>query len=240
MTGHPVQPDRSRHRGRKDELRATLADRNHAALRAWGATDRNPLRTLHMLLWDQQALLRWRAIEAIGLLVRDRFANQTDLLREFVRKLIWSMNDESGSLCPHAPEAIAEILFHSTTLRTEFLEPWLSYLDEEPFEIGMRAGLIRLSAAPLTRDEFHLLQTTASALMTSLQTTDPVVRGISLSALLALGLEIPPTMQSTLRNDHAAFECYDFADGDLVTVTIASCLERKSPGDWQRRDSGHM
>lgn len=240
MTGRPVQPDRSRHRGRKDELRATLAHRDHAGVRAWGAADRNPLRTLHMLLWDPQALLRWRAVEAIGLLVSDRFANETVLLREFVRKLIWSMNDESGSLCPHAPEAIAEILFHSTTLRTEFLEPWLSYLDEEPFEVGMRAGLIRLSAAPLTRDEFHLLQSTASALETSLQAPDPALRGISLSALTALSLEIPPPMQHLLRNDHAAFERYDFADGDLVTVTIAACLERKSPGDWQRRDSGHM
>jgi hypothetical protein len=214
----------SGHRSRKDELRDILLVRNTVSLIHWAHHARNPLRTLHMLLWDHEALLRWRAIEALGMLSGELFAHDDNTLREFIRKLFWSMNDESGSLCPHAPEAIAELLHRSPVLRHEFLEHWLSFLDEEPFEIGMRSGIVRLCSGALTHTERELIAATCPTLVQSTYVADPAVRGTALCALINLGVAIPDSLKQRLSGDTEEFDMYDFAQGKLVHRTIAACI----------------
>ena len=225
MNDDSVQPRMSGHRTQKREARDLLQARDWVALSQWATNNRNPLRTLHMLLWDTAPLLRWRAVEAIGVLTRVLYANEPGIVREFIRKLFWSMNDESGSLCPHAPEALAEIMFHSASFRQEFLEHWLSFLDEEPFEVGVRDGIVRLSKAALSQDERSLLQACVPALITSITAVSSEILGHSVLALRALGQAIPDSLLPSIYRDKATVQGYDFDRGVLSHTSLAESIE---------------
>lgn len=51
--------------------------------------------------------------------------------RRVMRRLLWSLNDESGGIGWGAAEAMAEIMFHSAGLRHEYLHMLLSYTHED-------------------------------------------------------------------------------------------------------------
>ena len=55
---------------------------------------------------------------------------------EVVRRLLWSMNDESGSVGWSAPEAVAEIVVHVPRL-DEYAEVVASSIDLDPFQRGV-------------------------------------------------------------------------------------------------------
>jgi len=72
--------------------------------------DRKVLSVLVRLAYEKETLIGWRAIIAVGrvagLFVRDQY----DFLRETVRKLLWSLSDESGGIGWSAPEMLGEIV----------------------------------------------------------------------------------------------------------------------------------
>jgi len=49
------------------EARAMLESRDLIAVAGWAVQARNPMRTLTRLLFDNDSLIRWRAIEAMGI-----------------------------------------------------------------------------------------------------------------------------------------------------------------------------
>ena len=214
----------SEHRSQKRVLRDLLRNSNRAELDRWTETNRNPLRTLHMLLWDSDALIRWRAIDLIGNLTPDGDTGDLTAAREFVRKLLWSMNDESGSLCPHAPEAVAEIMYRSARLQQEFLESWLSFLDEEPFEVGMRCGVVRLCSQPLTETARQLLTGSLPALQISLCAGSADLRAASVRAIQALDGKISESIRNKLASDSETVTIYDHVSSELVTMSVADLL----------------
>ena len=63
-----VKPKGSSPRHRKVALRKLLESRDHSALLAWGREEPHTQRTVFSALYDPDELLRWRAIEALGLL----------------------------------------------------------------------------------------------------------------------------------------------------------------------------
>lgn len=60
--------------------------------------------------YDKETLLGWRAIKAIGLIATEMVKTDYDFLRETVRKLLWSLSDESGGIGWSAPEILGEIV----------------------------------------------------------------------------------------------------------------------------------
>ncbi len=62
------------------------------------------------LAYDKETLVGWRAIQAVGVVAKQLVPRDAALLRETTRKLLWSMNDESGGVGWSAPELIGEIV----------------------------------------------------------------------------------------------------------------------------------
>lgn len=215
----------SRNRRRKARLKSLLLKRDTTAVLEWAADGRNAFRTLQSLLWDADLLVVWRSIEALGEVSSVRAAQQLDEVREVVRKLLWCMNDESGNLCWFAAEAIAEILTKVPSLRDEYLTVWLSFLDEEPFEAGVRWGISRLVAAGgLTDDELQTLLDYRFDLVESLSHAKAPIRATAILALTALGETIPAGMRSDLSNDTTSINVYEARTGELRLVRINSLL----------------
>ncbi len=76
-------------------------------------------------------LFRWRAIIALGATVAACVQHDLETGRRIMRRLIWSLNDESGSIGWGAPEAMAEIMAGSEQLAREYVHILISYISEE-------------------------------------------------------------------------------------------------------------
>ena len=132
-------------RAHKGEIRELLERRDTERLLDWAGSMRNPRRTLLSLTYDASELIRWRAIEAIGKVCAQDAASNPDKVRDFVRRLLWLMNDESGGLGWRSPEIIGEILVNVPDFIKEFGALLPAYLVEEPFEAGAHLALYRVA-----------------------------------------------------------------------------------------------
>ncbi len=108
---------------RADHLEAALADM--LALPA-----RRVINPLIGFYCSGDARLRWRSITATGLLVADLADEELESARIIMRRLMWSLNDESGGIGWGAPEAMGEIMARHAQLAREYGCILISYLDE--------------------------------------------------------------------------------------------------------------
>lgn len=136
------------------------------------------------------------------------------------------MNDESGAICWHAPEAIAEILIGAPSLATEFGTILMSYLDEEPFEAGVRWAVSRLAEENPPEKLSDELQLIAHAVRKSLSSEDPRIRGNAIMALKSLKDKPSQETLEKLIGDTATIGIYDASSGELQTLQIGELAKR--------------
>lgn len=209
----------SKIRVRKKAARELLLKRDLSEYKRWANEDGQALRTLSSLLFESDDLLRWRAIEALGIAAGQFTGKRIDTVQRAIRRLFWLMNDESGGICWCAPEAIAEILFNCQSLLEEHCIVLASFLEEQPFEAGVRWGIFRVGA--LRPEQFAH---THKLLLFSLKNEIPEMRGYAYLALKALGVEIPTDKLDQLRQDKAAIPYYDFTTGELQQRRISDLI----------------
>lgn len=130
---------------RKLVWKELLQTRDRTLWRAQARKMRDPFGTLLSLTYEPDDLIRWRAIEAIGILAGELAGKDLERIRELIRRQFWLMNDESGGLNRSAPEIIAEILVNVPPLSDEFSGFLVSYLNEEPFEISACRAIARIA-----------------------------------------------------------------------------------------------
>jgi HEAT repeat protein len=202
---------------RKAAIRNSLAKNNLADIQNWSSADRNPLRALTSLLFDPEALIRWRAVQAIGRISGLIAKNDAAGPQRLIRRLFWMMNDESGNFCAHAPETIGEILYNIPPLITEYAPLLPAFLIEEPFEKGTRIAIARI--AEINKSCFN--KPVTKKLVQTLKDPDPEIRGASIIALRALGAAEAYQHVKRLADDMVEIEIYDFNIGELIRSTIS-------------------
>lgn len=203
-------------------VRRFLKARDWEGLLGWAGNKRSTVRVISALLMADNPLLRWRAIEAMGKLSALKAKeSKLDHVRQMIRRLFWGMNDESGSLIRHAPEAIAEILFNVPELVAEYGPMLASFVDQEPFPAGVHWALARLSAI-----EPELFGDRTDRLMRSTNSPDPFIRGCSIISLANLKVALPAAKINGLLADATEVEIYDIPSGQLQRTTVAQwCRE---------------
>lgn len=212
----------SRVRKRKAEVLQFLQDRNLDAIIAWAQKNDSSLRILFNLTFHSDDLIKWRAIEAIGKVAKATGDSAMEKVRIFIRGLFWLMNDESGGVGWHAPEAIAEILFNIPSLLREYGRLLPQYLIEEPFERGTFFALARLGAL-----DPGLVDQSATILVDSFNNPDPAIRGYSLLALSTLQTDIYSEHFRKLSTDKSTFTTYDSQTGTLSELTVGHIAQNK-------------
>jgi len=75
--------------------------------------------------------VKWPAVEALGRTVARQAEDDLEAARNVVRRLMWSLNDESGAIGWGAAEAMAEILAAEPTLGREFSANLVSLLGRD-------------------------------------------------------------------------------------------------------------
>lgn len=166
-------------------------------------------------LVSDDPLLRWRAIEALGKVSREKAQTELDQVREIIRRLLWGMNDESGNFILHAPEAIAEILCNVPRLIGEYAQVFSSYRDVPPLQPGVYWGIARLATVQL--EAFSKI---SADMIQSLKSDNPLVRACAAAALVGMDVKLNNESSDLLQRDDQEFEDYDFGSGDVRTTTV--------------------
>jgi HEAT repeat protein len=208
----------SRRQRRRQAVRQLLERRDLTGLQALAAQTPQAASHLVGLLNEPEDLLRWRAIEALGLLAARRATEDPDAVRDLIRRQLWSMNDESGNVAWHAAEAVGEILARVPALAPEYTAMLASHADVPLFRAGVLWALDRIAGV-----RPDLVQDHVPLLLQSLADPQPEARGYAASALGRLGTTEP---LSRLRADDAPIDLYDFEQGEMVRTTVAA-LARK-------------
>jgi hypothetical protein len=208
-------------RSRKDEVKKLLERRDFDELGNWAGEVRNPFRVLLSLTYDAEGIIRWRAIEAVGKVAGILAAADMEKVRDFVRRLFWLMNDESGGLGWYAPEMIGEILVNVPTLIDGTAEILPSFINEEPFERGTHLAMYRVASV----DARPFLKS-APEIVDSLSDSDPLIRCYAAMILAAIGNNRFCDSIRTLSDDKSAVTMYDFETGYLRKAEVAEIAKK--------------
>ena len=209
----------------KRNLRELLVQNRLDEIADLAAGRRRVLGILRSLTFDRDRLVSWRAVEAMGV-VADRLADQNpDAVIEELRGLFWLLSEESGGVCWHAPEAMAEIVrrrpaqFSSYISITATLINEMADEDLDNFRPGILWAIGRLGPlAAGTIDEV------LSAIEASLDQPDPQARGMAVWCLGQIGRADLLEGHAELFDDSAPVTLYE--DSALTQTTVRELMAR--------------
>lgn len=178
------------------------------------------------LLMDHDELVRWRAITGIGAVVSKMAELDIESARIIMRRLMWSLNDESGGIGWGAPESMSEIMARSDRLASEYHLILISYLDEEgnflEFE-ALQKGLV-WGVARLSMVRPDLMRPALPHLQKYLSSGDPAIRGLSAFAFGLLGARNKKDFLQGLVDDHQEFKT--FFDDKLTAFRVSDLVNK--------------
>lgn len=193
-----------------------------------GLPRRAALRELRRLANQPQGLLRWRAVIVAGRLAARLAAEDAEAAREFIRRLLWGLNEESGAIGWGLPEIFGEILATDQALAGEYLSLFLSYLgpddnylEFEPLQQGLLWGLGRLTRA---RPDLFEPADLALRLTPFLASPDPGVRGLAAWAFGPLDPGDARGVLQALAGDQAPVSLFD--GRELIQTTVKDLARR--------------
>ena len=176
--------------------------------------------------------IRWAAVTAMGPVVAKMAGEDMEGARVIMRRLMWSLNDESGGIGWGCPEAMGEILARHEALAREFTHILVSYtreegnyLEHEALQRGLLWGIGRLA---LVRPD--KVKAAEPDIVPYLRAGDGTVRGLAawVSGILKLD-EARPELESLL-DDDAEFQIYTEHDLEVRRVRDAAAMALRQLG----------
>ena len=168
----------------------------------------NPLLSF---LYSPDETIKYRAVTAVGIVVAEMADQDMEGARTIMRRLMWSLNDESGAIGWGAAEAMGEIMARHEQLAEEYYRILVSYIREDGnrlehdlLECGVLWGLGRLAQA-----RPHLLGDSSSHIFPYLHSRNPTQRGLAAWILGFLGAAFPPDILRRLLNDQTEIAIYE-------------------------------
>lgn len=214
----------------KKRLRAWLADRRLEEIVEVAEQKRRTLGLLISLTYDREPLIGWRAIEALGAAARRIVVEDPDCVRDLLRRLYWLISEESGGICWHAPEALAEIVHQCADTCDDYVPIIISLLHEMAEEdlMHFRPGVLwaigRLG--PLAEPHF---EAAAPAVIACLNHPDVQVRGMAVWCLTRCGRPQTLAEFDGLAADNACVTLYNA--GQLEQTTVSHLVRQTLAGE---------
>jgi hypothetical protein len=173
---------------------------------------------LRFRLYDIDERLRWPAIECAAKFIQRLWKKgQKEKVREYVRNLFWSINDESGGIGWSAPQTIAEIIINIP----ELLEPYGSMmiahtLEEPPLIKGGLWGIGRLGKQIAESVEFF-----REKILAAFENNDPEILCLAAWAMGEVGFRQALPFLKKLSEGK-----------ERVRIYICGDFHEKSLGEW--------
>lgn len=187
---------------------------------------RRVINPLFSLLCSSNQEVRWRAITATGVVVANLAEEDMESARVVMRRLMWSLNDESGGIGWGAPEAMGEIMACHQGLAKEYAHILISYimqdgnlLEHELLQRGVVWGLARLGQV-----RPHLVQDAVPSLQPYLESKDATLRGLAAWTMGLLGVNTARLQLESLLEDNAEIQIY--LNRKLVTCRVSDLAKQ--------------
>jgi len=135
--------------------------------------NRKALSLLIRMAYDKETLVGWRAIKAVGRIANVLVKTEREFLRIAVRKLLWSLSDESGGIGWAAPELLGEIV-HSDPEGFSDIIPLIAEvygIEEQTFRPGVMYALARVAEVSP-----EMIVNYQKIIIRSLVDTNPLIR----------------------------------------------------------------
>ncbi|HEB69748.1 MAG TPA: HEAT repeat domain-containing protein [Desulfobulbus sp.] len=173
--------------------------------------------------------LRWHGISGMGVMVARLADEEMEEARIMMRRLLWSLNDESGGIGWGAPESMAEIMHRHAGLAGEYIHMLISYtrpdgpeleqdgnfLEHETLQQGLLWGLDRLCDA---RKALLLEKGLQADIPPYLSSADAVVRGLAARLCGKLAINTVGERILALTEDSAPLSLYK--EGRFLALTV--------------------
>jgi HEAT repeat protein len=168
------------------------------------------INSLTSFLSQAEGEIKWRAVTAMGVIVADLADKNIEKARNIMRRLMWSLNDESGSIGWGAPEAMGEIMAFNEKLAKEYAHILISYirengnyLEHELLQQGVIWGIGRVAQV-----RPKLIKDAVPYLKPFLISEDALIRGLAVWIMGLLGIKEVSTQIENLLEDHTEVHLY--------------------------------
>jgi len=198
----------------KEKIRSALQDNSLTDIVDVGLIDKGAIRRLISMAYDKEDVRSWRAVEALGLLAGALSADKKEVVRDTIRKLLWSMGEESGGIGWSAAEMLGEIIRNSPDDYSDIIPILWSFKDEDMFRSGIVWAMGRIG---LVRPD--LVRFVAGPIRGMLNDADPYVRGHAAWTLGIIGDETVSGDLEALADDIGEVNFY--AEGMLLQKKVA-------------------
>ncbi|MCS7203649.1 MAG: hypothetical protein NZ809_04300 [Thermodesulfovibrio sp.] len=130
----------------KKEFLEMVKERQFEIIREICKDNKNVVGWIISFSYDKEDILSWKAIETMGHVAEEYVkADYLEDLRNTIRKLLWSMSEESGGVGWRAAELIAEIIYAEPELFKDIIPILWSQREEKSFLESVLRGVIKLS-----------------------------------------------------------------------------------------------
>jgi len=204
----------------KQQVKALLLQRDYDELLRLCRRDRRVWHTLRLCLYETDESLRWPAIEAVAeLMKRWWHEGNRERVREYIRSLFWSLNNESGGIGWSAPEAIAETIISIPELLRPYGSMMIAYTLEEPFLL--KSGLWAIGR--LGKQIKEAITFFQDKVFVAFNSGDPETLGLVAWAMGEVGFTPALAPLTTLRDRK-----------ELVQIYIDGHFQEKPLGKWSK------
>jgi hypothetical protein len=171
---------------------------------------RQVINPLFSFLCSTDPQVKWRAVKAIGEVVKNIAEEDMESARVVMRRMMWNLNDESGGIGWGLPEAMGEVMAQHQGLAVEYVMILKSYiredgnfLEHEPLQRGVLWGLGRLA-----QERPELLKNVTPHVRPFLSSADAVLRGLAAWTMGLLGGSQGDPALAALESDETEVTLY--------------------------------
>ncbi len=205
----------------KEVIKEFLRGKQYPSILDLLGNRRKAVRVLRSILYEEDALLRWRAVTMFGKLA----ASNPELVRKEVSSLLWSMNDEAGAIGRGAPETIGEIGRNNIHLAGNAVNAVIHYLDDPETcrppnrNVEILIGVLWATGRAGEKNR-SLVEEIIPALETFLDDADPGVRGHAAWSLGQIGVEAAQQRLNKMTDDQGMILLYENEELQQKSVAI--------------------
>ncbi len=190
---------------------------------------RMPLRkvvnALFPFFYSREPLLFWQAVTAMGAVVSLLAAENMESARVVMRRLMWSLNEESGGIGWGSAEAMGEIMARNDRMADEYacilisyINPCGNFIDNPDLQKGILWAMGRLA-----RERPGRAAGAGAFLSPFLTSSDPVARGLAARAACFLPCDATKPLLIHLTHDNEIIPL--FVNGKLCEISIGSLAQ---------------
>jgi len=203
----------------RDQIITLLQAGDFPGLRVLAGQDASVANILMQFLYDPGALLYWRALEGLG----EVAGAQPEQVGRLINRLLYLLNEDSGSTGWGAAAALGEIGRHQVSLVKEIIPMFVGFLEKAFSREPMLWGVGRLA-------EVHpeVLKEVLPAIVPFLTNTEPQLKALAAWSLGKARYRPAADAIRALARDEHPIQVYD--RGNLLRTTVGEIAREAIAG----------